>query len=168
MSDILHVERLSLPLTVFWSFRWCSAASLPLISCVITFSQRSRVCLTAVQHSDAPLSFPENCHSVRHILATVRDVQFGFVSIYIIAGSYPVLPLNTSLCYFCPQILRGANSSRDWPNLTALLPGNSGPNRLHNSPSQAISLYFFFSLVLLSVNTSTLTGVAISISLIEE
>lgn len=122
----------------------------------------------SVSHSCPTLSFLENCHSVRHILATVRDVQFGFVSIYITAGSYPIVPLNTSLCYFFPQIVRGANSSPDWPALTALLPGNSGLYRLHNSPSQAISLYFFFSLVLLSVNTSTLTGVAIFISLIEE
>lgn len=45
--------------------------------------KRSRARLAAVQHSDAPLSFPENCHPV----ATVRDVQFGYVSIYIIAGS---------------------------------------------------------------------------------
>lgn len=105
------------------------------------------------------LSFPENCHSVCHILGTFRDVQFGFLSIYIIAGSYPIVPLNTSAI---------SARSPDWPNLAALLPGNPGPYRLHNSPSQEVSLYFFFSLVLLSVNTSTLTGVAIFISLIEE
>lgn len=91
-------------------------------------------------------------------LATFRDVQFGNVSKYtslqVHTQSTPLL----HLCYFCP----------DWPHLALLLYKNPGPYRLHNSPSQKVSLYFLFSLVLLSVNTSTLTGVAISISLIEE
>lgn len=59
---------------------------------LISFSMRSRVSVAAVQHSNAQLSFPENCH----FAAAFRDVQFGFVSIYIMAGSYPVLPLNIS------------------------------------------------------------------------
>lgn len=46
----------------------------------------------AAQHSNVPITFPENCH----FAAAFRDVQFGFVSIYIMAGSYPVLPLNIS------------------------------------------------------------------------
>lgn len=77
---------------------------------------------------------------------------------------------NSLLNISVPQILRGTNSGSYWPNLTALLHGNPWPSRLHNSPSQEVSLYFFFffSLVFLSVNTSTLTGVAIFISLIEE
>lgn len=59
---------------------------------LISFYMRSSASLAAVQHSNAPLSFPENCHFV----AAFRDVQFGFVSIYIMAGSYPILPLNIS------------------------------------------------------------------------
>lgn len=146
---------------VSWSFRCCSCASLSLISRGITFSKGPRVCLTAVQHTNTLLLFPENCHPV---CQRCNLVSCQYTSLQDHTQSYlstPLLFLPTHFeMYTLQHQLAKFSSHAPWVPWTLQV--------AYLSRSQEVSLYCFFSLVLLSVNTSTLTGVAIFISLIEE
>lgn len=144
-SEILHID--SLPY-LWYLVEW--------------HSLRDPECVLQLSNTLVPCFYPQ-----KTVIPFAWDVQFGFLSIYII--KIKIIPNHTSqhLCYYYPHTLKCAHFSIDWPNLAAVLHGYPGLCRLHNSLSQEV-FYCFFSLVLLSVNTSTLTGVAIFISLIEE